>query len=183
MKPTLYFLRSSEQRIATDMLYYAARLDDLQMSLDEFPHLDIYERYYGLNQQDVGLYALVGHEVAGAAWIRLLKASNGADAYLDDDTPVLTIAVKPEFRRTGIATAMLEQLLLEAGALYERLSVSVVHDSPAIALFERFGLSRVDGSEKLSPIDGSRLFTMLKELPKKEVTRPSDGYDPTYWMD
>lgn len=183
MKPTLYFLRSSEQRIATDMLYYAARLDDIQMSLEDFPRLTIYEKYYGLNHHDVGLYALVGHEIAGAAWIRLLKASDEADAYIDDITPVLTIAVKPEFRCTGIASAMLEQLLLEAGALYERLSVSVIHDSPALALFERSGFTRVDGSAKQSPVDGSQLFTMVKELQRKEVARPSEGYDPTYWMD
>ncbi len=183
MKPVLYFLRSSEQKIATDMLHYAARLDDMGKTLEDFPELAIYEKYYGLSHRDLGLYALAENGVAGAAWIRLLKQDDAPNAYVDEVTPVLTIGVKPEFRGQGIGSAMLEQLLLEAGALYGQISVSVVQDSPAVRLYERFGFVKVDDSEKKSPVDDSPVFTMTRKLLKKEVKRPSDGYDPTYWMD
>jgi ribosomal protein S18 acetylase RimI-like enzyme len=183
MNPVLYFLRSSEQKIVTDMLYYAAHLDEAGKSLEDVPELAIYEKRYGLDHRDLGLYALAGHKIAGAAWIRLLKEEDAPDAYVDESTPVLMIGVRPEFRGEGIGSAMLEQLLQEAGVLYEQLSVSVAHGSVAVKFFERFGFIRVGGPEKTSPVDGSDLVTMVKKLSKQDVKRPSDGYDPRRWMD
>jgi ribosomal protein S18 acetylase RimI-like enzyme len=183
MNPILYFLRSSEHKIVTDMLFYAARLDDLGKSLQDVPPLYMYERHYGLNHTDMGLYALVGHELAGAAWIRLFREGEGIDAYVDDATPVLMVGVKPQFRAKGVGTAMLEQLFAEAGALYERLSISVVENSPALKLFERLGFVQIEGSQKSSVLDGAVSVTMLKELPKQALERPSEGYDPRRWMD
>jgi len=182
-KPTLYFLRSSEQKITTDMLRYSMRLDQLNKSLTDFPALNIYEKFYGLSAKDLGLYALVDNKIAGAVWIRLLKADDGAMAYVDANTPVLNIAVIPEFREKGIATAMLEQFLQEAGSVFEQISVSLLQDSHAVKLFEKFGFTRVPASEGKSSIDGKDVFTMLKKLQKKEVVRPTDGYDPRRWMD
>lgn len=182
-KPALYFLRSSEQKIATDMLRYSMRLDQLNKSLTDFPALNIYEKFYGLSAKDLGLYALVDNKIAGAVWIRLLKADDGAMAYVDANTPVLNIAVIPEFREKGIATAMLEQFLQEAGSVFEQISVSLLQDSHAVRLFEKFGFTKMPASEGKSPIDGKDVFTMLKKLQKKEVVRPTDGYDPRRWMD
>ncbi|MBU1657650.1 GNAT family N-acetyltransferase [bacterium] len=183
MKPILYFLRSTEQKIATGMLHYAKRLDAYNKTLADFPQLCIYEKHYGLTQKDLGLYALLEHEIAGAAWIRLLREEDGANAYVDEKTPVLIIGIKPEFRAQGIGSAMLEQLLLEAGALYEQISVSVVKDSPAIKFYERFGFSITQGSVKKSIVDDSDVVTLTKKLIQQEVKRPSDGYDPKKWMD
>ncbi len=73
-KATLYFLRSSEQKITTDMLQYSMRLDELAYSTSDFPALDIYEKFYGLSTKDLGLYALVENKISGAVWIRLLKS-------------------------------------------------------------------------------------------------------------
>ena len=165
------------------MLRYAMRLDEAGLTLEDLPELGIYERLYGLTSRDLGLYALAGHELAGAAWIRLLREEDAPRAFVDAATPVLMIGVRPEFRGQGIGTAMLEQLLQEAGALYEQVSVSVVHDARAVRLYERFGFVRLKGSEKKSPVDGADVITMTKQLSKEEVKRPSDGYDPTYWMD
>ena len=69
MTPTLYFLRSSEQKIATDMLHYALRLDAAGRSLDDVPEMRVFDRYYGLTHRDLGLYALSDHQLAGGAWI------------------------------------------------------------------------------------------------------------------
>ncbi|EDZ63291.1 Acyl-CoA N-acyltransferase [Sulfurimonas gotlandica GD1] len=165
------------------MLRYSMRLDELNKSLQDFPELNIYDRFYGLSSKDLGLYSLVENKIAGAIWIRLLKAEDGALGYLDASTPVLNIAVIPEFRSKKIGSAMLAQLLLEAGAVFERISASVTQNSNAQKLFEKFGFIKVDGSDAKSPVDGSDVFTMLKTLEKKEVVRPTDGYDPRRWMD
>jgi ribosomal protein S18 acetylase RimI-like enzyme len=183
MKPILYFLRSSEQKILTDMLHYALRLDETGKKVEDIPQLCIYEKHYGYSNKDIGLYALTGQKITGAAWIRLLKQSDAPSAYIDDATPVLIIGVKSEFRGQGIGSAMLEQLLLEIAVHYEQISVSVLLGSPAIAFYERFGFVRVESSENKSPVDGSDLIIMTKKLHKQDVKRPSDGYDPRRWMD
>ncbi len=180
---TLYFLRSSEQKITTDMLAYAMRLDELNKTLQDFPELNIYDRFYGLTTKDLGLYALYENKIAGAVWIRQLKQEDGAKGFIDEATPILNITVKPEFRAQGIGTAMFEQFLLEAGALFEQISVSVLKGSKALKFYEKFGFVKVAGSDGKSPVDGSDVFTMIKKLVKKEVIRPTDGYDPRRWMD
>lgn len=183
MKPTLYFLRSSEQKIATDMLHYAYRLDEIGKKLQDFPQLDIYHRFYGLSSKDLGLYALCEHKIAGGVWIKLLKEEEKAEGFVDENTPVLTIGVKPEFREMGIASAMLEQLFLEAGALFEKISVSVLNSEKSVGFFKKHGFIEIENSFGKSPIDGAETITMLKELPKERVVRPTDGYDPRKWMD
>jgi ribosomal protein S18 acetylase RimI-like enzyme len=182
-KATLYFLRSSEQKITTNMLHYAMCLDDIGKTIQDFPQLNIYEKFYGLSTKDLGLYALVDNKVAGAVWIRLLKEEDNAGGYIDAKTPVLNIAVIPELRGKGIGSFMLEQFLLEAGAVFEQTSLSVAKDSDAVRFFTKFGFTKVDASETKSQIDGRDIFTMTKKLQKKEVTRPTDGYDPRRWMD
>ena len=182
-EPTLYFLRSSEQKITTDILHYSMRLDVLGKTLDDFPELNIFEQYYGLTNKDLGLYAMHEHTLAGAVWIRLLKDEDGAKGFINVSTPILNIAVKPEFRNKGIGSIMLEQFLLEAGAMFEQISVSVLQNSHVVKFYEKFGFVKLDASDGESPIDGSKVFTMTKELVKKEVIRPTDGYDPQKWID
>ncbi len=183
MKQTLYFLRSSEQKIATDMLHYAYRLDEIDKKLQDFAELDIYCRFYGLSSKDLGLYALSEHKIAGGVWIRLLKEDDKAKGFIDEKTPVLTIGVKPEFRKMGIGSAMLEQLFLEAGALFESISVSVLNNEKTVKYFQKFGFVEVENSISKNPVHGAEVITMIKELPKEIVVRPTDGYDPRKWMD
>jgi hypothetical protein len=79
---------------------------------------------------------------------------------------------------------MMEQLLIEAGALYERISVSVVSHSRAIRFYECHGfVQHNNGTEEKSFVDGSEVVTMTRQLDKAEIKRPTDGYDPRRWMD
>jgi len=87
MTPALYFLRSSESKIVKDMTKYAHPQNE---------NLDIYYDFYGLTSKDLGLYALVDGVIAGAIWTRKF----------DEITPTLSLAVVPEFRAKGVATAI-----------------------------------------------------------------------------
>ncbi|MEA1982153.1 MAG: GNAT family N-acetyltransferase [Campylobacterota bacterium] len=165
MTPTLYFLRSSESKIVKDMTKYA------------YPNLEnnsIYSDFYGLTTKDLGLYALVDNVLAGAIWSRRLNTEHKAEGFLDEQTPVLSIYVLPEFRDRGIGQSMMNQFLLEAAEVYEGVSVSVLDDAKVISFLKKFNFVNV----KTSPSS-----VMKKELKKKEVIRPSDGYDPRRWMD
>ena len=158
MNKELYFLRSSEGKIVKDMVKYAY--------LHNTENLNIYTDFYGLTTKDLGLYALVDNKIAGAIWCRELNNNR--------DTPVLSVAILPEFKEKGIGSFMMKQFLQEAGAVYEQISIDITHKPKAISFYEKFGFIKDTHSQNL---------TMLKKLEKKEVIRPSDGYDPRRWMD
>lgn len=166
------------------MLHYAMRLDDVKITLAELPKLSIYHEFYGFTSKDLGLYALVNNQLAGAVWIRRLNSDHGSNGYIDDNTPILNIAVLPEFRGQGLGSQMLQQLFIEAGALYENMSVSLLKDSRALSFYEKHGFIRDDnGIVEQSFVDGRDVITLVKKLQKAAIIRPSDGYDPRRWMD
>jgi GNAT superfamily N-acetyltransferase len=178
---TLYFLRSSEQYIVNKMLPYAYRLDVLGKSTEDVPQLGIYKNFYGFTNKDLGLYAMVDHEVAGAIWSRKMQAEHACQAFIDEQTPVISMAVLPKFQKQGVANAMLEQFLQEASVLYKQVCVSVVADAHAKKIYEKFGFEAA--GENISVVDGSKTLTLLKKLEGVSLVRPSDGYDPRRWMD
>ncbi len=152
MTPTLYFLRSSESKIVHNMTPYAHKDAD---------NLNIYYDFYGLTPNDLGLYALVDNTIVGAIWSRKIEGK----------APLLSLAVLPEHRRKGVATAMMEQFLLEAGAVYEELIVETYGEYSSIKFYKKFGFT-------------TREETVMQKLLKyEEITRPTDGYDPRRWMD
>lgn len=166
------------------MLHYAMRLDEVNMKLQDVPKLAIYEEFYGFTSKDLGLYILVDNQIAGAAWIRRLNSDHGSNGYIDDNTPILTVAVLPKYRGMGLGTQMLEQLFVEAGVLYDQISLSVLRDSRALNFYQKHGFIRYDKSiSEQSFVDGKDVITLIKKLEKKAVLRPSDGYDPRRWMD
>jgi ribosomal protein S18 acetylase RimI-like enzyme len=179
----LYFLRASEQKIVSDMLFYSQRVNEVSKRVEDFKALSIYEDFYGFTTKDLGLYAMKDNVVSGAIWSRKLNADHNSNAFLDEDTPVLNIAVKPEFRNKGIAKEMIEQFLQEAAALYNGLSVSVVDTKENRSFFEKFGFEKAHVNSKKSYVDNLDAIVMLKKLEKKSIQRPSDNYDPSYWMD
>jgi len=97
---------------------------------------------------DHGVIAQRGQRVAGAAWWRHRTAANPGYGYIADDIPELTVGVRPEYRRQGVASAMLSWLEAEAARLGIRaLSLSVEHDNPARPLSRKAGYSPAGGDE------------------------------------
>ena len=164
MNQELYFLRSSEQYLAKELLYYAARLDESDENLEDYPQLQQYERNYGSYNGDIGVYIIADAKVAGGAWVRVLADGFG---HVDHDTPELVLAVKPAFRNKGIATAIMQQLFIEVSKVFSQMSLSVRETNPAISLYERLGFKKVIGSEQTN-LAGSISFTMLKIFEKTE---------------
>ena len=155
MNRELYFLRSSEKKIVVDMFKYAHPKDSTELAK--------YTEFFGFTNKDLGLYALVDNEIAGAIWSRRLNA---------DEAPKMSVAIVPKFKKQGVGIFMMEQFLQEAGALYDELSIDISAKPKAIKFYEKFGFVKANDS-----------FLLTKKLEKKEVIRPTDGYDPTHWMD
>jgi len=174
MSPALYFLRSSEQRIATNILKVAARLEEDGLTLEEVPHLRIYDEAYGRSESDIGLYAMIGPDVAGGAWVRLFSEEKPGYGFVDANTPELVLGVKAPFRNQGIATMLMQQLFIEVARSYAQMSLCVCTTNPVIALYERLGFTKVKGSQSYNKKNNTTVITMLKVF---EKTTPE--YDET----
>jgi len=155
MSRELYFLRSSEQKIVIDMFKYAHP--------NSSNELKKYTEFFGFTDKDLGLYALVDGEIAGAIFSRRLNT---------DEAPTMSVAIVPKFKKQGVGIFMMEQFLQEAGALYNELTIDISAKPKALKFYKKFGFEKDNDS-----------FLLRKKLEKKEVVRPTDGYDPTHWMD
>jgi len=165
MEEELYFLRSSEQYLAKDLLLYAARLNEVDDSLDNHPYLEQYERNFGSYSGDIGVYMIVDNKVAGGAWVRILANGFG---HVDHDTPELVLAVKPEFRNRGIGTRIMQQLFVEVSKVFTQMSLSVREGNPVIELYKRLGFNKVEGSDHPNSA-GSISFKMVKVFDETPV--------------
>lgn len=162
MNQELYFLRSTEQYLAKELLYYAAHLNNSDKSLSDFPELKQYEEHFGSYNGDIGVYILADAKVAGAAWVRLLV--NGK-AYVNNDTPELTLSIKPDFEGKGIDTALLRQLFIETSKLYSQMSVSVRDIPSELKFYEKLGFVKCENTEH-EDVLGVNSFIMIKKLEK-----------------
>ena len=167
MNQELYFLRSTEQYLAKELLYYAAHLEQSDKSLDDFPELKQYEEHFGSCHGDIGVYILSDAKVAGGAWVRLL--ANGK-AYVNNDTPELTLAIKPDFKGKGIDITLLQQLFIETSKLYSQMSLSVRDIPSEIKFYEELDFIKCENTEHQNVL-GVSSFIMIKKLEKPNEER------------
>ena len=94
---------------------------------------------------DAAMIAIDHGFPVGAAWYRLFKADRRGYGFVDEQTPELSIAVVPSRRGAGVGGELMKGLLALARTEgYRAISLSVAKDSPAVALYERYGFVRVD---------------------------------------
>lgn len=92
----------------------------------------------------------------GAVWVRLFDETNKTYGYIDSQTPLLGMALLPEYRGKGIGTALLgEMLRITKEAGYGAVSLSVNPKNPALNLYRRLGFKKVG-------IDGTSWNMMVK---------------------
>ena len=111
--------------------------------LDE-PAIRHYYAGFGEVGTDAGVAAVVGGEVVGACWFRLLAGDDRGYGWVADDVPELTIALAPGQRGQGIGTQLLHTVLGVAAEMgFRSISLSVDPDCPACRLYERAGFIHV----------------------------------------
>jgi len=107
---------------------------------------------------DGGVIAEVTGASVGACWVRLFTADHHGWGFVAPDVPELSIAVAPAWRRRGIGTRLLATTIEQAReAGFPAVSLSVMTENPARALYERAGFRHVATDE------GS--WTMVLGLP------------------
>lgn len=117
-----------------------------------------YIKNFGCQKGDLGVVALQNGQIIGAAWTRIIPAYG----HVDELTPELAVSLFPEFRGFGIGTKLMKKLfglLCDNG--YERTSLSVQTDNPAVGFYKKLGYKiiaeRPDGA-------GHQDYLMIKNL-------------------
>ncbi|MDT7724366.1 MAG: [ribosomal protein S18]-alanine N-acetyltransferase [Actinomycetota bacterium] len=85
------------------------------------------------------------------------------------ETSVHTIGVDPEFQRLGIGTSLLTALLKRADGLLAPVFLEVRTDNnPAIALYERYGFTRIGLRKRYYHPSGADAYTMMRPAKTQE---------------
>jgi len=133
-----------DTRFLRDMLRHAYHW---RMAQD--PDLPVfrYVKAWG-RRGDAGVIAFDGPNMYGAAWYRLFPNDAPGFAFVDEETPELTIAVVPSHRGHGTGGELLEALLAQARTEgFSRVSLSA--EPGQTGFYEKHGfheLRREDGT-------------------------------------
>lgn len=96
---------------------------------------------------DHGVVAEAEGVAIGAAWWRRFTSDDPGYGFVDESTPEVSLAVRPEARARGVGSVMLGALLDDARRTgVGALSLSVELDNRARGLYERVGFLEVDRS-------------------------------------
>lgn len=71
------------------------------------PELQIYITDFGKKKDDIGLVAEVNKKPVGAVWVRIINDYG----HIDNDTPSFAISLYKDYRRLGIGTALMKEML------------------------------------------------------------------------
>ena len=133
-------MREDEYPLLKDFLYEAIFQRDesnlLPKEIIEMPEIRIYIEDFGKKQDDYRLCAVVNSKVVGAVWVRIIEGFG----CVDDQTPELAIALYKEYRRLGIGSRLMAEmlnLLKEKG--YRKTSLSVQKDNYAAQMYLKMG--------------------------------------------
>lgn len=152
-------IHPEEYSLLREFLYHAIYLPEgvepPPRSVVDLPELQVYVTDFGTQPGDHCLVAEVERKVIGAAWCRIMEDYG----HIDNDTPSLAISLLPEYRGQGTGTQLLNALLLllrENG--YQRASLSVQKENPALRLYQRAGFRILaeKGTEYLMLWDGTQ---------------------------
>lgn len=107
------------------------------------PGVRIYAEDWG-RPGDLGVVAVMNGADAGACWMRVLPEGVGL-ASIDGTTPQLGIALEPRYQHRGLGEPLMRETLGRAWqAGYEKVSLTVHPENPAIPLYERCGFCKVE---------------------------------------
>ena len=167
-------LTSADEPILRKMQYYASLMDQTlepMAAVKLHPNISRYILTWG-RRGDLGFVAEETHSKipVGAVWCRVFTEYNRGYGFISDKVPELSIAVLPEYRHSGIGTALLHELLKCTRDKFPAISLAVRSTNPALHLYERMGFVRIPERD-FQNRNGILSFVMIKEF--TEVVTPS----------
>jgi len=129
------------------------------------PELQVYIKNFGEGEADFCFVAEIDKKIVGAAWSRIMNDYG----HIDEKTPSLALSVLKNFRRQGIATDLMKNLIEKIFANnFQQISLSVQKNNfIAIELYKKLGF------KIFREIDEE--FIMILKLREKNVDTDKFG--------
>ena len=140
MDYTIRKIREEEFGILQDFLYEAVYVPDgvepPGRNILELPELRVYIENFGKKSGDRCLVAESNNMIVGAVWARIMKDYG----HVDDETPSLAISLYKDYRKCGIGTEMMKQMLaMLKNDGFKRVSLSVQKANYAVKMYQNLG--------------------------------------------
>lgn len=142
-------LRENETELLKDFLYEAIfipeGIDPPDRAIINIPELKIYYEDFGIGRADFCIVADDDGKVIGAVWTRIMNDYG----HVDNETPSFAISLYKEYRRRGLGTRMMKEmldLLKEKG--YKHASLAVQKANYAVKMYRKVGFKTVDENEE-----------------------------------
>ena len=131
----------NETHFLSEMLYEAIFIPSgekkLPKEIIEEPELNNYIKDFG-RKHDYCLVAKLENELIGAIWIRQFSLNNKGYGFVNEETPELSMALKPDFRGKGIGKIMLKEMLTKLVELkLKQVSLSVDKRNYAYEMYKK----------------------------------------------
>jgi ribosomal protein S18 acetylase RimI-like enzyme len=155
-------LLPQDEPVLWEMLYHAIFIPDGQAppprNIIYEARLRMYARHWGQHPGDLGFVAIdhTDGRAVGAAWLRLFSAVEPGYGFVDEGIPELSIAMLPAYRRRGLGSLLLHELLEAARERFDTVSLSVSVDNPAVRLYQSMGFTTL--------VEDGVSLTMMKKL-------------------
>lgn len=142
-------IRSDEIPLLEDFLYEAIFIPEgtnpPPKSIINSEELQIYIRDFGMFPDDNCLVAETDGKIVGAVWSRIMNDYG----HVADGIPSLAISLYKEFRRKGIGTELLRQMLQYLRHIgYANVSLSVQKENYATNMYVKAGFAIVKETEE-----------------------------------
>lgn len=136
-------LKQEEQPLLKDFLYEAIfqreQSNLLPRDVIKQPELSVFIDEFG-KPDDHCLVVEYKGNVIGAVWTRILDGAVKGFGNLDHETPEFAISIYKPYRKQGIGTALMKEMLVMLKAKgYKRASLAVQKDNYAVKLYEAVG--------------------------------------------
>ncbi len=141
-------IRQEEIGALEDLLYEAIFQPDesklLPREVIKQPDISVYIDEFGEKEDDLCLVAEVEGKIIGAVWTRILDGQIKGYGNIDSKTPEFAIALFKGYRKQGIGTELMRQMLVKLRKKgYLKASLSVDRANYARRMYEKVGFKSI----------------------------------------
>lgn len=140
---------SNEHKLLDDFLYEAIFIPEgveaPPRDIINSPELQVYVENFGTREGDICFVAEVEEKIVGAVWVRIMNDYG----HIEDGIPSFAISLYKDYRRRGIGTALMKQMLSELKKRgYHKTSLSVQKANYAVKMYQNAGFIIIDENEE-----------------------------------
>ena len=142
-------LREKEYGILEDFLYQAIFIPEgvsaTSREIIYQPELQVYIAEFGKKPSDLALVAEIGNKVVGAVWVRIMNDYG----HIDDETPSFAISLLKEYRKRGIGSELMKQMLMKLKLQgYKQASLFFQKNNYAVGMYKKVGFEIFDENDE-----------------------------------